>query len=110
MINDTMARIENMIKNSGHITEENKAIYLELLKTLGKEISELSKTQEEQAVSISGFTKVSTHEAIREEKNSELMNISLKGLQSSVEGFEVSNPNLVSIVNSICSFLSNLGI
>ncbi len=110
MIKDTMARIENMINNSIHITEENKTIYLNLLKTLGEEISELSEAEKEQAVSISGFTKVSTHEAIREEQNPELMSLSIKGLKSSVDGFEVSHPNLVSIVNSICNFLSKLGI
>lgn len=110
MIENTMARIEKMIKNSIHITDENKKIYLNLLETLGNEISELAETQEDQARSITGFTKISTHEAIREEKDPTLFEISLDGLTSSVRGFEVSNPRLVSAVNSICDFLSKLGI
>ena len=110
MIQDTLSRIEKMIKNSIHITDENKKVYLNLLKTLDDEIAELSKTKEEQAKSITGFAKVSTHEAIREEKDPELMEISLEGLSSSVKGFEVSHPKLVSIVNSICDFLAKLGI
>jgi hypothetical protein len=38
------------------------------------------------------------------------MELSLKGLSSSVEGFEKSHPQLVQVVNRICTTLSNLGI
>jgi len=39
-----------------------------------------------------------------------LRELSVRGLQSSVEGFEKSNPRLVEIVNTISNTLSNLGI
>jgi hypothetical protein len=77
---------------------------------LKTEISKLSKTSAEDAQSITGFTEVSIHEAMREEKNPQLLKLSLKGLSTSVERFENSHPKLVGIVNSICNTLSNIGI
>lgn len=110
MINETMKKIETKIKNSIHITDENKNEYLSMLKTLRSEVEDLSQTQKEQAETITGFAGVSAHEATREDINKDLLDISIDGLQTSVQGFEASNPRLVSIVNNVCSFLSNIGI
>ena len=110
MIKDTMEKIEQKIKNSEHITSENKKEYLKMLATLRNEVSELSKTKKEHAETITGFACISTHEAMRTDSRKDLLNISLDGLKTSVEGFEASNPGLVSIVNSFCSLLSNIGI
>ena len=110
MFSETMKKIENKIEKSVHITEDNKKEYMEMLSTLKGEISEISESNREEAETISGFAGVTAHEAMREETNPELLELSLDGLQKSVEGFEISNPRLVSVVNSICSLLSNLGI
>ncbi len=74
------------------------------------EITRLSETQIDHAESITGFTHLSTHEATREDKDPDLLHLSLQGLSSSVKGFESSHPKLVEIVNSICVMLSNIGI
>jgi hypothetical protein len=110
MIKDTISKIETKIKESEHITVENKTEYFSMLQNLKSEIETLAKTEKNQAESITGFTNMSVHEAVREDKNEQLLDISLEGLQKSIEGFEVSNPNLVAAVNSFCSLLSNLGI
>lgn len=110
MIEDTVSKIETKIQGSGSITPERRAELLQLLGTLKAEISEFSKTHDEQAQSIAGFTELSTHEATRSEQNPELLNLSLKGLASSVEGFEESHPRLVKIVSTISNVLSHLGI
>ena len=110
MIQDTIAKIEARLKKAESIKDENKAELLQLLSTLRGEISELSRTNAEQAQSIAGFAELSTHEATREEKNPELVQLSLKGLSSSVEGFEQSHPKLVQAVNAVCTALSNIGI
>ena len=110
MINETMNKIETKIKNSVHITDDNKKEYLNMLGTLRGEVEELSRTQKDQAETITGFARVSAHEATREEVNKDLLDISIDGLRTSVQGFETSNPTLVSIVNNVCSFLSSLGI
>jgi len=46
---------------------------------LRTEVYHLSKTDAEDAQSIAGFTEVSIHEAIREEKNPQLLKLSFEG-------------------------------
>jgi hypothetical protein len=110
MIEDTLKKIELQITGSESLRAERRQELLGLLETLKAEVGELSKTHDEQAQSIAGFTQVSAHEAMRSQQNPELLNLSLKGLRSSVEELEKSHPHLVRIVNSISHTLSNLGI
>ena len=110
MIQNTIGQIEARLQKADSIKAENKAELLTLLSTLKTEIAELSRTDADQARSIAGFTEISAHEATREAKNPELVELSLKGLSSSVQGFEQSHPRLVQVVNSICTTLSNIGI
>lgn len=109
MIHDTLSKIETRIGQST-VQADSKAELLTLLGTLKSEVAELSKTHDEAAQSIAGFTQVSAHEAMREEPNPALVKHSLDGLAASVDGFEKSHPSLVAIVNRICTTLSNLGI
>jgi Mg2+ and Co2+ transporter CorA len=110
MIKKTIGEIETKIRSTDAVNEERKRELLQLLGTLKTEVGALSKTHSEQAQSIAGFAKLSAHEATREKQNPQLRELSLRGLQSSVEGFEKSHPKLVQIVNSISNTLSNLGI
>jgi Domain of unknown function (DUF4404) len=110
MINETIAKIEERLKNANSLSAEQRAELLRLLTTLKAEVGNLSTEEAERAQSIAGFTAVSAHEAMREQKNPELVDLSLKGLAQSVQGFEDSHPKLVQVVNSICTTLSNLGI
>ena len=110
MIKKTIGEIEEKIRGANAVSEERKHELLQLLGTLKTEVGALSKTHSEQAQSIAGFAKLSAHEATREKQNPQLRELSLRGLQSSVEGFEKSHPRLVQIVNSISNTLSNLGI
>lgn len=110
MIKDTLSNIEAKIQASDSIKDDRKRELLQLLGTLKSEIATLSRTDSERAQSIAGFTELSAHEATRAEQNPELLQLSLKGLTSSVGGFEKSHPQLVQLVNSISTMLSNLGI
>lgn len=110
MIRDTIGKIEERLRGSEALSDDSRAELLKLLATLKSEVSHLWESDAEKAQSIAGFTAVSAHEATREERNPELMELSLKGLSRSVEGFEESHPKLVQAVNSICTTLSNLGI
>jgi len=110
MLHETISKIEARLKNAGSIKDEQRAELLNLLSTLKKEIVTLSGTHGEKAQSIAGFTEVSTHEATRQEKNPELLKLSVQGLASSVDGFEKSHPALVALVNRIATTLSNMGI
>jgi hypothetical protein len=110
MIQNTIDKIEERLRKTVSLNEENKSEVLNLLSTLKVEIADLSKTHNEQAESIAGFADLSTHEATRQEKNPELLKLSIEGLGSSVRGFESSYPKLVNVVNDMCSMLSNIGI
>lgn len=110
MIRETIDNIGKKIEKADCLPDEDKKELLGLLSTLESEVVSLSKTHPEQAESITGFTKVSTHEATREERNPQLLGLSIKGLTSSVEGFEESHEELVRIVNRIAVMLSSIGI
>ena len=110
MIEDTIAKIEARLQSTEAISDAKRRELHELLGKLKSEVAELSKTHAEQAESIAGFTERSAHEATRSTQNPELLNLSLKGLSSSVEEFERSHPKLVQVVNAISQTLSNIGI
>jgi hypothetical protein len=110
VIKETITQIEGRIEKAESLNDAKKKELLELLSTLKTEISGLSETHAEQTRSITGFAEVSVHEAMREEKNPQLLKLSLEGLSTSVQGFESSHPKLVGVVNSICLTLSNIGI
>lgn len=110
MNDDTFNEIEAKIRSAGTIGDDRKRELLELLGRLKAEVSTLSRTNDEQARSIAGFAQVSAHEATRATQNPELRELSVRGLRSSVDGFEQSHPKLVQLVNSISNSLSNWGI
>jgi len=110
MIRDTISEIEARLKNSSSLSAEARRELTELLAKLKNEVTELARTHADQATSIAGFAQTSAHEATRLEKNEQLLKLSLDGLSASVEGFEQSHPDLVQIVNRICTTLANLGI
>jgi len=110
MLRKTLAEIESKIRQSPNIPEDKKSEYFTLLQQLNDEVNDLNKTDHERAESVKEFTKVAAHESTRSEINPKLFQIALEGLSSSVQEFEVSHPRLVQTVNSICTFLSKLGI
>ncbi len=110
MIKTTIESIEKKIASGDSLGEEEKKELLKLLSTLETEVLDLSKTHPEEAESIAGFTQVSAHEATRGQRNEQLVHLSVKGLTSSIEGFENTHEELVRIVNSIAYILSNMGV
>ena len=110
MIKNTLKKINAKIQKESSVTKQTKTELLSLLSTLEAEITKLSKTHAEHAQSITGFIERSTHEATRREKNPELLKLSLAGLTESVKGFEASHPQLVKVINNICTVLANMGV
>lgn len=110
MIDETLKKIEARIHAVEAIPDERRRELVDLLDQLKSEVGGLSQTHDDEARSIAGFTEVSAHEATRETRNPQLLDLSLQGLRSSVAGFEKTHPRLVQIVNSISNTLSNLGI
>ena len=110
MIQDRIAKIEAALKGAGNLPEETRAELLALLAELKAEVAPLTGTHDEDAQSIAHFAGASVHEATRTARKPDQADAALKGLTSSVEGFEVSHPRLVEIVNRIAVALSNMGI
>ncbi len=110
MIEQTIEKIEQRLRNAASLPEEKRGELLELLAKLRGELDELPDSHTEQAQSVTAFADVSTHEATRDATNPDLLEISLKGLQSSVGDFEASHPKLVEAVNAFATMLSNIGI
>ncbi len=110
MIQKTIAELETRISQAESVKPESKTELLRLLDNLKTEIAALSQTHSEHARSIADFATVSTHEAIREKRNPQLMELSREGLSSSVSEFQETHPKLVQVVNRICETLASLGI
>ena len=110
MVDETLEKLTAMIQQSTALPEERKTELLQLLTTLRREMATLAETHTEHAASITRFTDVSTHEAVRQQRDPQLVDLSLQGLSSSVRELETSHPQLVNLVNSICMLLSNIGV
>ncbi|MGE5621174.1 MAG: DUF4404 family protein [archaeon] len=110
MIQDTIAKIEEKIRNNMSLSEDNKMELLSLLSQLNPQITELSKTHTEYAENIAGSLERSADEALQEDKNPNLLKSEIESLSDSVKDFEVSHPKLVETVNYIATVLANMGI
>ena len=110
MLDKTITELEKKIENTDSIGGEERSALLKLVGDLKVEITNLSKTHEEEANSIAGFTQIAAHEAMRTEKNPGLFKIAQEGLEKSVEEFELTHPTLVNTIREISDVLSNLGI
>jgi len=107
---DSLTRLETKIQEATDLSAQHKAELLILLADLKDELASLSTTYEEHAHSITSFTDISTHEATRQTKNQQLLQIAIEGLSTSVDELEASHPELVATVNKLCNLLSSLGI
>ncbi len=110
MIKSTLEQIEKRIQGLDAVDSGKKRELAGLFAELRLEIDRLSQTHSEQAESIARFAGASAHEATRREGNPALRELSVEGLEASVQDFEVSHPRLVQVVNSLCNLLSGLGI
>lgn len=110
MLDDTLNKIKDRIQGSTRMDPDNKSQLLDLIDQLGDEILKVQDSKQENAESIANFTNVSTYEASKENSNEELIDLSIKGLNKSVQEFEVTHPDLTAIVNKIAYLLSSMGI
>jgi hypothetical protein len=110
MLEDKISQIETRIQNSAALKPETRAELLNLLAELKSETQALSVTHRHEAESIAALTEISTLEATRETKDPQLLEDSIGGLESSVDEFEKTHPQLVTVVNRIAAMLSNMGI
>jgi hypothetical protein len=92
------------------VDEKRKAELLKQLEKLHAELDELARTDADRARTIAGFAELSAHEATVPRPHPELLELSVSGLQKSVQEFETTHPRLVEIVGSLSAILSNIGL
>ena len=110
MIPETLSQIEAHVRQTGSLTEDNKAELLKLLAALRTEIGNLAQTKSDEAHRIAAIARNSTEAATHDQTNPELVKQSLDQLASAVSGFEESHPRLVEVVNRMATMLAGSGI
>lgn len=110
MIKDTLSKIESAIAKIKAGGSAEKAELVSLLSKLKAELAELPASRIDEARSIGYFTEAAAHEVTRENSSVQLRNLSISGISYAVKGFEVSHPQMVSVVNEICMILARMGI
>lgn len=110
MIKDTLLKIESAIAKIKAGDSKEKAELVALLGKLKAELAELPPARIEEARSIGYFTEAAAHEVTRQNASVQLKNLSISGISYAVQGFEVSHPRLVGVVNELCMILARMGI
>ena len=110
MIKDTLDKIESAIAKVQAGDSKEKAELVALLGRLKSELASLPESRLDEARSIGNFTVAAAHEVTRGEGSMQLRNLSISGISYAVKGFEVSHPQLVSVVNELCMILARMGI
>jgi Domain of unknown function (DUF4404) len=110
MISETLSQIEARVRQTGSLTEDNKAELLTLLAALRTEIGDLARTKSDEAHRIAAIARNSTEAATHDQTNPELVKQSLDQLASAVSEFEESHPRLVEVVNRMATMLAGSGI
>ena len=110
MIDDTIAKIQQQLRQASNLSPEKRGELQELIAQLKTEISSLRQVDPKRAQTIATFAEASAHEAIRPDSQPETTRNAIEELESSVTDFEAAHPKLTAVVNRIASTLSNLGI
>jgi hypothetical protein len=109
-IKETISRIEERLKSNEGLNADQRAELLTLVAELKNEVASLAETHTEDAHSIAAFTETSVREAMRTEKNPELLELSVGAMKLSARRFEASHPTLVGLINAIGQTLWKIGI
>jgi hypothetical protein len=110
MIQDQIDQIEKRLQDAAGLPPETRTELLKLLAELKVQIRELSKSNAQDAESVTGFAAASAHEATRSPRQPAELDSAIQGLTGSVVGLEASHPKLAEVVNQIAMILSNMGI
>ena len=101
MIEDKLEKIEERIRQSENMNDENKDSLLALLSELKEEINtSSSKVETDLKKDISGIN----------DEDEGIIQSAFNDINEKITDFEESHPKLVQIVNSICTQLSNSGL
>ncbi len=109
MTEDTIARIEATLKNSALEAAEKQQL-LQLVESLRRELRSLPQERAEKGASVAAFAEVAAREAVRKEKDPEMLDYATGGMAKALQNLGKDHPGLTRVVNQICDFLSGTGI
>ena len=109
MEHEKINKIKEIITSSENLSSDKKEKTSLLLEELATELSQL-KLNSEKLESVTDFAELSHKELSKKDSDQGLIEIALSGLKKSVEDFEKDHPKLTSVINSICTNLSNTGL
>lgn len=107
---ETINKIEKLVQRIKVKNPKNKEKLVELLEKLKSEARQVPGEKIADIKSMANFAESAFHEAEKENREDGLQSLSIKGLEKSVKTFENSHPELVRVVNEICTLLARLGI
>jgi len=108
MIQDRIAKIEATLAGAPDLSPAIRQELLTLLDELKTEVATIQPSHEAQALSIAASADAAFASAANAEDDG--TPAALKDLRATVEEFEASHPQLVSVVERIAVTLSNMGI
>lgn len=109
MTDDTIARIDALLRSSALSAAEKEQL-LGLVGALRTELKALPQERAEKGASVAAFTEVATREAVRKDKDPEMLNYATGGIGKALGNLGKDHPALTRVVNQICDFLSGTGI
>jgi Mg2+ and Co2+ transporter CorA len=111
MIQDTLKKIEDLVRTSAQASPETKQELMRLMGELSSELATLERTHQQHAHSIAGFAEAATRQATTpSERPPSPEEDARAGLAASVREFETSHPRLTGLVRAISDALAGVGI
>lgn len=109
MIQDTINKIKITLEQANNLSDTKKNELNQLLARLNDEINEMNLQDDQQAQQLKGLTE-SLSQATNQMTDANNIDDMIENINQSLQEFETSHPRLVSIINSFCVTLSNMGI
>jgi hypothetical protein len=109
MIHDVLDQMNELLKQSTLSPLQQKELK-QLYQQLREELNTLAKTDPEHSKTIADYTTIATLEALRDDRNLDMVERVKEELLESLEQFEVSHPKLSHVLQTLMTHLSSLGI
>ena len=109
MIQDTLKKIEDLVRTAPQASPETKQELIRLVGELSSELSTLERTHQQDAHSIAGFAEAAARQATSE-RPPRPDEDARAGLTASVREFETTHPRLTGLVRAIADALAGVGI
>jgi hypothetical protein len=110
MIQNTLKKIEDLVRTAPQGSPETKQELLRLVGELSSELQTLERTHEQDARNIAGLAEAAARQVTQSDRPPPPEDDARAGLSASVLEFETTHPRLAGLVRAISDALSGVGI